>query len=242
MLWQTRGHVLTCLLRKKAMFAMFWPSRVLGIWPCLDHVISKGPCFDQHKAMFSPTSVITWPFSNDVVKTWPKLNFFFWKCPLSKKQLLSFCCLYELHPKIDILYSHLSIQEKTIQDITIWEKTIQNITTMTIRLNCWNSFLNVLNRLCLKPTWSLRRQLLTSFGTTSVWAIGAVMIIATVTTHRSGEKVKDEARSFLFFSNSSMSLGGKSWTLRMTMRVPYFVRYILSPPPWHLMFWKRRVR
>jgi hypothetical protein len=56
---------------------------------------------------------------------------------------------------------------------------------------------NVLNKLCLKRTWSTRRQLLTSFGTTSVLAIGAVMIIATATTHRSGENVKDEARESL---------------------------------------------
>jgi hypothetical protein len=53
---------------------------------------------------------------------------------------------------------------------------------------------NLLRKLCLRPPWSLRRQLLTSFGTTAIIAIGAVMLIASVTTHSSGENVKSEAR------------------------------------------------
>ena len=56
---------------------------------------------------------------------------------------------------------------------------------------------NMLRKMCLRPTWTLRRQLLTSFGLTGVVAIGAVMLIATLTTLTSGDNVKEEARQSL---------------------------------------------
>lgn len=56
---------------------------------------------------------------------------------------------------------------------------------------------DLLHKLCLRPTWSLRRQLLTSFGLTTIVAIVIVMLIAILTTRNSGDTVQRKARASL---------------------------------------------
>ena len=48
--------------------------------------------------------------------------------------------------------------------------------------------------MCLKLHHLLRWQLFVSFGMTNILAIGAVVIIGTITAKHSGEKVKDKAQ------------------------------------------------
>ena len=55
----------------------------------------------------------------------------------------------------------------------------------------------LLQALCLKPQYSLRRQMFAAYGVTSAIAIGVVMIVAMLTVRSSGEEIQQHTRDLL---------------------------------------------